>query len=147
MNNSSKREIFIAVIVGLTTGVIFSYLLFAKKPLSLFPKVEKEKLKEISPQPKEVNKIQSEIKKLIIQSPKTETIVNNPQVEITGQAPPSSLLIIMAEKEEKVLEISGDGSFKTAVNLDEGENQLNLVALYKDGQEEITSLTLIYQKE
>jgi len=144
MGLSSKKEIITAVLIGLTTGIFFSYyFLFFKKQEG-----KKEGGKASTPPtitPKESDK-KEKVRHLSIEFPPGNIIVNKPKIEITGKAPVNSLIFILTEAEEMVVENKNLENFSREINLINGENQINIAALLKNGAEEILSLTIIYQE-
>ena len=147
MFNSPKKEVIIAIIVGLTTGIFFSYLLFFFRAR---PQVFKQKKREgvkvlISPSPSPKKEKPKEISHLIIDSPLNESIVSEEKVEVSGKAPKNSLIIIVAETQEKVVK-EKDGHFKSEISLIPGENQINITAIFADGNDENSIMTIIYQE-
>lgn len=149
MANNSKSEIIIAVFVGLTTGLAFSYLLYAlnKKPVISKRKQTVEKVTSLSPfTTKKSMDQKAVIAHLTILSPIDKSIVSSSKITITGQSPKNSTIILLSENEEKIMEMTSKENFQIETNLVDGENQLNLTAILKNDQEETVNLTVIYQK-
>ena len=73
--------------------------------------------------------------------PQDETIVNVPQVEVTGLAPAGAVISI----NDEILIVGVDGQFKTTVPLDEGPNLLEIVGSDENGNEASVMLTVTYE--
>lgn len=147
MEGSPKKEIIIAILVGLTTGVFFSFAflrLTNKGILSPTKKAQPTKIL-ISPIPKLEKEI-VEITRFKIE-PRPESIVSKPEIALSGQAPKNSTLFIITETEEKVVMLKDKENFRTVLNLIEGENQIYLTNVLNNETSEFINLTIVYQKE
>jgi hypothetical protein len=150
MANNSKKEIIIAVLVGLVTGLAFSYLLYFlnKKPLISEKKLPAVKVTSTLPfATNETAKPKTGVNHLVIKSPLNGTLVSEAGLTISGEAPKNSTIILFSENEEKVLELNNKENFQIETELTSGENQLTITAILKNNQEENINLTIIYQKE
>lgn len=147
MEDNSKKEIIIAVFVGLTAGLVFSYVLSSlrQKPLVRENKKAAQKINNEKPTIN-LNKNQEVVSHLSLNSLTNQSIVATPEVELIGQAPKNSILVLFTENEEKIIDLKDQENFNLKVNLIEGENKLNLTNLLKDNQQESLNLTIIYQK-
>lgn len=145
--SSPKKEIIIAILVGLTTGIVFSfaYLRLTQKGLPSPTKKAQPKKILISPTPK-LKKETVETVRFKIE-PKPESIVSKQEVTLSGQAPKNSTVFIITETEEKVVMLKDKENFKIVVNLIEGENQIYLTNVLNNETSEFINLTIVYQKE
>jgi Glucodextranase, domain B len=75
-----------------------------------------------------------------ITSPADETVVNVPQVDVVGQAPAQAVISI----NDNVVVASATGQFSTTVPLQEGPNEIDVVASDVEGNEVSTQLIVTY---
>lgn len=150
----ARKEITIAVIVGILTGIIFSYLLFRLSQKGSIDKsfkegkvIKEEKRPTTVTKPKATIKEKAVINQLTIDSPADETFLKKPKVTLTGKAPKESLVFIMTEANPFFVDLKEKENFSTEVDLIEGDNNINIKAILKDGREQDLNLTLIYEKE
>ena len=148
MEGSSKKEITIAILVGLATGVIFSYgFIILKKKVTLPPSQKKgEPTKVFLSLTKKLEKKISEITQLTV-DPLPESFTSKEEITISGQAPKNSVVLIITEVEEKSIELQDKESFKSVIKLIEGENQIYVASVVNGETTEIFNFTVVYQKE
>ena len=77
---------------------------------------------------------------MMITAPANETVVTVPQVDVTGQAPPDTVITI----EDTIVVVDATGQFKATVPLQEGPNELAVVASDVDGNQATTRLIVTY---
>lgn len=142
-----KKESLIAVFLGLTFGLIFSMILIQshKKP----PKKTKElnintSLK--SPTIATAKNIKNEVPTLTITSPQDNLITYQNRIEIKGEAPKSSLIIIQNVNNEKIFE-NKNTKFTVELPLNYGANQLTIFAYPKNIQTALFKKLTIYYLE
>jgi hypothetical protein len=78
---------------------------------------------------------------LNILSPLDQAVVNVPQIEVVGQAPPDTVVSI----NDEVVVVGPEGQFTTVVALVEGPNAIEIVASDVEGTEVDTILSVVYQ--
>jgi len=76
-----------------------------------------------------------------ITSPANETVVNTPQVEVNGQAPAETVVSIG----DIITVVDASGKFSIPVPLEEGPNDLEIVASDPDGNEASANLVVTYE--
>ncbi len=76
-----------------------------------------------------------------ITSPLDEAVVNTPQVDVTGQAPPETVITI----NDVIVVVDASGQFSATVLLDEGPNELAIKASDPAGNEADSQLTVTYE--
>lgn len=142
-----KKESLIAVVLGLTFGLIFSIILIQsnKKP----PKETKEininsSLKSPTIIPVKDNK--TEVPTLTITSPQDNLITSQNRIEIKGEAPKNSLIIIQNVNNEKIFE-NKNKKFTVEIPLNYGANQLTIFAYPKNIQTALFKKLTIYYLE
>ena len=78
-----------------------------------------------------------------ITSPADEAVVNVPQVEVLGRAPAEAVITV----NDSVVVVGATGQFSTTVPLQEGPNEINVVASDVDGNEASTQLIVTYDPQ
>ena len=76
-----------------------------------------------------------------VTAPADETVVDVPQVDLLGQAPPDAVISI----NDIVLVVGPSGQFSATVPLQEGPNEIDVVASDADGNEASTQLIVTYE--
>ncbi len=80
---------------------------------------------------------------IIIFSPQENSVVNAPQVEITGQAAPGTVITF----DDEIVVVDQSGQFAVTVPLDEGPNAIQMVASDAEGNETTFELTVTYDAQ
>lgn len=70
-------------------------------------------------------------------------MVNAPQVEITGQAAPGTVITF----DDEIVIVDQSGQFAVTVPLDEGPNAIQMVASDAEGNETTFELTVTYDAQ
>lgn len=76
-----------------------------------------------------------------ITSPLNEAVVNTPEIVVSGQAPPDTVVTIG----DTIAVVDASGQFSATVTLDAGPNQLDIQASDPDGNEANSQLTVTYE--
>lgn len=63
---------------------------------------------------------------ITIDSPSPESIITQENVEVAGKAPEGSIIVIAGEVDETVLTVDSTGTFKGAIALKEGKNEISV---------------------
>ncbi len=78
---------------------------------------------------------------LQVLSPLDESVVNAPQVDVSGSTPAGTVISINND----ILIVGADRQFKTAVTLEEGPNLIEIIASDESGNELTVMLTVTYE--
>jgi|SRR5579859_6451248 len=78
-----------------------------------------------------------------ITSPADETVVNVPQVVVLGRAPAEAVITV----NDSVVVVGATGQFSTTVPLQEGPNEIDVVASDVDGNEASTQLVVTFDPQ
>jgi len=78
---------------------------------------------------------------LQVTSPLDEAVVNTAQIDVIGSAPAGTVVSV----NDEIILVVDDQQFKTTVALDEGLNQIEVVASDVDGNESSLLLTITYE--
>lgn len=76
-----------------------------------------------------------------ITSPANDTVVNTPQVVLTGTAPPDTVITI----DDTIVVVDASGQFSATVSLDTGPNELAIEASDPAGNEASSQLIVTYE--
>ena len=77
---------------------------------------------------------------LIVTSPEDESVVETSEVMVTGETLPTAIVSINGEE----VNVEDDGTFSTTVTLEEGPNDIQIVASTLGGQETSVILMVAY---
>ena len=138
----SKEKVvlsFIAVVVGiLVTGVAF-YLYEATKTIPP-SKIKRIKISSPSPTPK------SSIF-LTIKDPEDEKVVNKKVVTVSGETRKDATVVILSPIDEDVIKPASSGNFSTTINIDNGQNNIEITAISENGEEIKITRTITFSTE
>jgi hypothetical protein len=79
--------------------------------------------------------------KVTLTGPADETVVNTPQVDVTGQAPAETVISIG----DVITVVEASGEFSIRVPLEEGPNELEIIASDPNGNQVTTTLVVTYE--
>jgi len=149
-----KKELLTAIVIGAVFGFIITGSFWAiqeGKIQSLFQKgTDPEKtendtppVSENTPTPKEKDSSQSKIY-LKINSPQNETIVSKGTLKITGQSEPLSVIIILHEEGDEIIDADEDGNFEQNIELNGGLNVIKIISFNPEGESAEKILHITY---
>jgi hypothetical protein len=75
-----------------------------------------------------------------ITSPADETVMDTPQVDVAGQAPPDTVITI----NDTIVVVEASGQFSVSVPLQEGPNELDVIASDPAGDQASSKLVVTY---
>ncbi len=130
---------FIAALIGLLVAGILFYIYESTKTVS-------------SSKPQVVSTTQqgqvAPVKIFLnISKPTDESVVDTKVVEITGKTKPDATIIILTSLDEKVVAPSADGNFSTTINIDDGQNLIEVTSIAKTGEEIKVIKTVTFSTE
>ncbi len=138
----SKEKIvlfFIAVVVGiLVTGVVF-YLYQATKAI---PSSKIKTIKIPSPAPTSKPSIY-----LTIKEPEDEKVVTKKVVTISGTTVKDATIVVLSSADQDVIKPAGSGDFSTTINIDDGQNIIEITAILPNGEEIKVTRTVTFSTE
>lgn len=138
----SKEKVvlsFIAVVLGiLVTGVAF-YLYQATKVVS--PSKIKT-IKTLSPSPMPKPSIY-----LTIKEPEDEKVVGKKVVTVSGTTAKDATIIVLSPVDQDVIKPAATGDFSTTINIDDGQNNIEITAISPNGEETKVTRTVTFSTE
>lgn len=84
---------------------------------------------------------------LTIDRPKDEDVVNSKVLVISGKTTSNAVVIVMTDASEDVITPSLTGDFSTTINLDEGQNVLQIISIAPNGESVAIKKTVTYSQE
>jgi len=130
---------FIATVFGLLVAGIAFYLFQAAKTVT--PNNTKA-VSFATPTPTPVPSIF-----LTVDRPKDEEVVTSKILVVGGRTTSNAVVIVITETSEDVMEPSENGDFSTTVNLDEGQNVLEIISIAPNGESIRIKKTVTYSQE
>lgn len=130
---------FLATLFGLLVAGIAFYLFQSTKTI---PNTNTKTISFISPAPASAPAIS-----LVLDRPKDEEVVNNKVLVVSGKTQSNAVVVITTESSDEVIMPSANGSFSTTVNLDDGQNILEIRAIAPNGESVTSKKTITYSLE
>ncbi len=84
---------------------------------------------------------------LVLDQPKDENVVNNKVLIVSGKTQSNAVVIVITNSSENVITPSTNGNFSTTVNLDDGQNILEVIAIAPNGESITNKKTVTYSQE
>lgn len=137
-----RKEIFLAIIVGIIVGLGITFGLYTVRQ-QIFPNKTAQEIitsRLQNPTPTPVMGQHN----LVIQQPENNLLTDQSVVKIVGRALPESYITILVPGNEYVTVADQDGDFAQDVDLDLGGNRITVVAIAPDGQQEEVVLSVVY---
>ena len=140
-----KKEVLIAIIIGFGLGLVITFGIWsANKALKQSTQQQSDQSSQIENQTTPTPTPTAEILSLNISSPQDNSIVDKDTLTIKGATLPRSVVVILFDKGEKILETDSDGQFSTDISLTGGENEITIKAYDKNGNDTEKKLTVVY---
>ena len=84
---------------------------------------------------------------LTLDQPKDEEVVNNKVLIVSGKTQSNAVIIVVSDSSEDVITPSANGNFSTTVNLDSGQNILEIISIAPNGESITSKKTVTYSQE
>lgn len=137
-----KKEVIIAIIIGTCVGLIVTVGFFLwqnstnQNSQILSPLVDHPSTQPTPAIPPTAS--------LTLVSPLDESLTDQPKTKIIGAAPPSSWILILGEKGEKVVQTDNQGNFETEISLVSGENEITIKCFNENQEISSKTITVVY---
>ena len=137
-----KKEVLIAIITGFALGLLITFGVWtANRALKESAPQEENSTEEKEtptpfPQKQELS--------LTVLSPEDNSISDQEEIEVSGKAISSTIVVILYQDGEKILEADKEGNFKTTITLLGGSNEIKISAYDSEGNEVSKTLTVVY---
>jgi hypothetical protein len=137
-----KKEVFIAIVIGFALGLLITFGIWtankALKTQSEAPTEETKTETVVEPTPTPTGFT------LTILSPEDDALIDTSKTELKGSSVAQAVIVIVAEKEEKIIEADENGSFATEVSLIRGINEITITAFNQEGEKTSQTLNVVY---
>ena len=130
---------FIAAIIGLFVAGVAFYIYQSSKTINVPNPTTSPSVKNPA------EKIQNVI--LNLTNPPDESVINNKVVQVSGNTKPDATIIVLTELDQKVVTPSSEGDFSTTVNINSGENIIEITAIAPNGEEKTIKRTVTFSTE
>lgn len=141
MNKEKLILSFTAVLFGLLVAGIAFYLYQTTKTIPNNTTSAKI-VSSTSPTPTSIPSIF-----LTLERPKDEEVVSSKVLVVSGKTSSSAIITIITDSSEEVITPSTNGAFSTTVNLNEGQNILEVIAIAPNGESVTIKKTVTYSLE
>jgi hypothetical protein len=131
---------FIAVLFGLLVAGIGFYLFQATRTVS--DSNNKTTIPLASPTPTVSPSIS-----LILDQPKDEEVVDSKVLVVSGKTAGNAVVVVITDSSEKTIVPSEKGDFSTTINLDDGQNTLEVISIAPNGESITIKKTVTYSLE
>lgn len=138
-----RKEVIVAIILGFALGLVITFGIWkANKALKsqtadeTVSTTEEETITEPTPS--------VSVFSLEIISPSDDGLSNEEKITLTGKTQSGSVVTVISEKDEEVLETDSAGNFETEVTLVSGVNEIEVSAFSPEGEEAVKKLSVVY---
>ncbi len=134
-----KKEVFIAIFIGLLLGVIITYGVYRAR-VSIEPTPDQNVINaSASPLPDT-----SPLTSLSITSPEDEIIQSTPGITVTGTTQPDSFVVILVNDDPTITTADQSGGFSVESELETGSNVIAIHSIDEDGNSVVEERTVVY---
>lgn len=130
---------FIAVFFGLLVAGLAFYFFQATKTVT---DTNTKTISLTSPTPTSSPSIS-----LTLDQPKDEAVVNSKVLVVSGKTSSSAVVAVITDSSDDVITPSAKGDFSTTVNLDDGQNILEVISIAPNGESVTIKKTVTYSLE
>jgi hypothetical protein len=130
---------FVATFFGLlVAGIVFYFYQTTK----IVPDTTIKTIAVASPTPTAIPTIS-----LILDRPKDEAVVDSKILVVSGKTQGNAVVVVITNSSEDVVTPTANGDFSTTVNLDDGENILEVISIAPNGESITIKRTVTYSQE
>ena len=130
---------FVAIVFGLLVAGIAFYFFQTTKTV---PNANTKTIPFVSPSPTSSPSIS-----LTLDQPKDEEVVDSKKLAISGKTQSNAIVIVITDSSEDVITPLANGEFSTTVNLDDGQNILEIISIAPNGESVTIKKTVTYSQE
>lgn len=133
---------FIAVVAGLLVAGIAFYLYQSTK---IVPKEVKTKVITIQPSVSPTPNSPSIF--LAVDNPKDESVTDKKIIKVSGKTLKDALIVVSTNIDDDVMPSAANGDFSTTINIEDGQNQIEITAISPNGEEKKVLRTVTFSTE
>lgn len=130
---------FIASLIGLLAAGVVFYFYESSKTI---PKSQVKTISIISPSPTPKPSIF-----LSLEEPKDEDVVSKKVITISGKTIPDAIVSIITKTHQDVITPALNGDFSTSINIDDGQNLIEIAAFSSNGESIKLTRTVTFSTE
>ncbi len=134
-----KKEVVIAIIIGLSLGLVVTYGIYRAKTSLSSGQQAASTTNDASPTPP--GSVHNSLKLL---SPEDESVQANNEVKVTGATDPDAIVIIFMNEQPKVIHADKSGNFSIQATLQAGSNVITVRTLDEEGNSVEEQRTVIF---
>lgn len=134
-----KKEVIIAIIIGVAIGLVVTYGIHTAKSALNHP------LENPQPSPSSANPSVQETNEHQLQlgSPQDYAIVPDDKLNVSGTTTPHSLIAIIGSADQNTALADAQGNFVASLSLQPGANLITVVSYAQSGNEAKTELIVV----
>lgn len=138
-----RKEIFIAIIVGVIVGLGITFGLYTVRQ-QLFNNRTAQEIENSRQQGAQSDDQPNSNMNLLIQQPDQDLFTQEKDVQVVGKALPESYIVILVGTREYITTADVDGDFAQTIEVDAGGNRVTIVATTQDGAQESVIRNIVY---
>jgi hypothetical protein len=138
-DGSMKKELFIAVIIGLLVGLVITYGIYRVRT-GVPKQVTNTKTSGIEA----TDSATTDSTNLVLSSPEDESVQTSPDITIAGTTIPNSFVVIFINNKENITTADESGNFSITATLEAGSSIIRVHSVQEDGSTIETERTVIY---
>lgn len=144
-----KNDVLVAILIGfLIGGSVAIGITYLPNILKNAPKTRSEKIAlSVSPSPQIESKNTTDTILVTVDKPENEKIIDTSSVTVTGKTNQGNTIFLDTDAETQIATVSGDGTFSSNINLNEGINNIIITAYSSNGDSLEKNLVLYYTPE
>jgi len=136
-----KKEVLIAIVIGFGLGLVIAFGIWSANKALKQPVSETAPEQQVLPSPTPTLSIELF---LIVNSPEDNTISEKETIIVSGQTITDTIVVLLYNQGEKILETDENGEFNTEIPLAGGVNEIKVAAYDQDGNQVEKILSVVY---
>lgn len=133
-----KKEIIIAILLGLSLGLFITYGLYRTRNAA-----DNNQTLTIEDTLNSSPEIEA-LSTLVLHSPEDETIVDTQEIPIAGDTEPNNFVVIFVNEEEFITTADETGAFSISAELESGSNVIIVYSIDEDGNQTVEERVVVY---
>lgn len=134
-----KKEIVIAIFLGLTLGVVITYGVYRARTTLMKPSINNLEVDLGTDNPEA-----SPLSTLVINSPDDEIIIDQEAITVAGTTQPNSFVVVVIQDQEFITTADESGNFSIDGTLEAGSNVIQVHSIDEDGTTTTQERTVIF---
>lgn len=138
-----RKEVLIAIVLGFVLGLVITFGLWsankAMKSKETLTETEETTTPTLVPTP-----TPAQVFSLAILAPEDESVQNKEKVTVSGTTEPEAQVVVIGEKDEKIVTADSKGKFEAEIMLENGTNEITVSAANEAGDEVTKTISVVY---